>query len=41
MKLYEEASWSSGLRIYVKTLYNLIEQEDIPGVSAKEPISSG
>jgi len=35
-KLDEEASWPSGLRICEKTLYNLIEQGDITGVSDKE-----
>ncbi len=32
-KLDEEGSWPSGLRICEKTLYNWIEQGDIPAVS--------
>ncbi|HOO02807.1 MAG TPA: hypothetical protein PLE76_08845 [Rectinema sp.] len=32
-KLDEEGSWPSGLRICEKTLYNWIEQGDIPWVS--------
>lgn len=35
-RLDEEGSWPSGLRICEKTLYNWIEQGDIPGVSGKE-----
>ena len=40
-KLDEEGSWPSGLRICEKTLYNWIEQGDIPGVSGKELVRTG